>query len=189
MAATMDKTKYKDEAAGIYLRPMAYEDTDCIVAWRNSDAVRSRFIYRETFTREGHEAWIKNMIETGRAVQFIICDCGTDEGLGSVYIRDVDRVHNKAEYGIFIGVETARGRGIGTAAAKLMLQYCFEEAGLHRVYLRVFPDNLRAIGSYEKAGFQREAYLRDDVCIDGVYRDMVLMAAIAPMKKACEMEM
>lgn len=188
MAATMDKTRYTDETSGIYLRPMTYGDTDYIVSWRNSDAVRSRFIYRETFTREGHEAWIKNMIETGKAVQFMICDCSTGQPFGSVYIRDVDRVHNKAEYGIFIGVETARGRGIGTAAAKLMLQYCFEEARLHRVYLRVFPDNQRAIGSYEKAGFQREAYLRDDVCIDGVYRDMVLMAAIAPMKKVCSTE-
>ena len=36
---------YRDTGAGIYLRLMTREDTDRIVAWRNSDAVRKNFIY------------------------------------------------------------------------------------------------------------------------------------------------
>ena len=95
-----------------------------------------------------------------------------------VYIRDIDRHHNKAEYGIFIGEADARGRGVGTAAAKLMLRYCFEEEQLHRVYLRALSENGQAIRSYEKAGFRREGLLRDDVCIEGDYRDIVWMAAV-----------
>ena len=170
---------YQDEKAGIYLRLMTYEDTDLIVTWRNSDAVRRNFIYQELFTREGHENWIRTQVDTGRVVQTIICDIATDRPLGSVYIRDIDRHHNKAEYGIFIGEADARGRGVGTAAAKLMLRYCFEEEALHRVYLRAFADNQQAIGSYERAGFKREGLLKDDVCIDGVYRDIVWMAAVA----------
>lgn len=170
--------EYKDEAAGIYLRLMTAEDTDRIVAWRNKDEVRKNFIYQELFTREGHESWIKNKVETGQVVQMIICDAVTDRPLGSVYIRDIDREHNKAEYGIFIGEDDARGRGVGTAAAKLMLQYCFEEEKLHRVYLRAFADNLQAIRSYEKAGFVREGLLREDVCIHGKYCDIQWMAVI-----------
>lgn len=38
---------YRDTQAGIYLRLMTHEDTDRIVAWRNSDAVRKNFIYQE----------------------------------------------------------------------------------------------------------------------------------------------
>lgn len=170
---------YRDEKVGIYLRLMTYEDTDLIVEWRNSEAVRRNFIYQELFTKEGHENWIRTQVDTGRVVQTIICDIATGKPLGSVYIRDIDRHHNKAEYGIFIGEADARGRGVGTAAAKLMLQYCFEEAGLHRVYLRAFAENKQAIGSYEKAGFVREGLLKDDVCIDGKYRDIVWMAAVA----------
>ena len=170
---------YRDEAAGICLRLMTVEDTDLIVAWRNKDAVRKNFIYQEFFTREGHENWIKTRVETGQVVQMIICDDATGKPLGSVYIRDIDRGHNKAEYGIFIGEDDARGRGVGTAAAKLMLQYCFTEEGIHRVYLRVLATNLQAIRSYEKAGFVREGILRDDVRIDGEYRDIQWMAAIS----------
>ena len=172
------KQEYKDKKTGIYLRLMTAQDTENIVKWRNSDAVRRNFIYQELFTVQGHEAWIENMVNTGKVVQFIICDLKDDRPLGSVYIRDIDRKHNKAEYGIFIGEASARGRGVGTAAARLMLTYCFEEEKLHRVYLRAFSHNEQAIRSYEKAGFEKEALLKDDVCIDGVYYDIVLMAEI-----------
>lgn len=169
---------YKDDKAGIFLRHMNLQDTDMIVKWRNSEGVRKHFIYQEDFTREGHEKWIHTMIETGKADQMMICEIASDKPIGSVYIRDIDQQHHKAEYGIFIGEDTARGRGIGTAAARLMISYAFEERKLHRLFLRVYADNMRAIGSYEKAGFVREAYLRDDVYVDGSYRDIVLMAVI-----------
>ena len=119
-------------------------------------------------------------METGQVVQMVICDLDTDMPLGSVYIRDIDRHHNKAEYGIFIGEASARGRGVGTAAAKLMLRYCFETEKLHRIYLRALAGNEQAIRSYEKAGFQREGYLKEDVRIGEAYRDVVWMAAVNP---------
>lgn len=172
--------KYSD--GNIYLRPMTYEDTDDIVRWRNQDEVRKNFIYQNLFTRQSHENWIKNMVEPGKVVQMVICDEKTDLPLGSVYIRDIDPVHHKGEYGIFIGEAQARGRGVGTAAAKLMVKYGLAELGLHKIFLRVFADNLRAIRSYEKAGFVQEAYLKDEVCIDGKYRDMLFMAVIGEEK-------
>lgn len=166
------------EGKEIYLRSIAMEDTDNIIKWRNSDAVRKNFIYQELFTRQSHAYWMETMVNTGKVVQMIICLKEGDRPVGSVYIRDIDHRHHKGEYGIFIGEADARGKGIGTAAAKLMISYAFEELHLHRLFLRVFADNQQAIASYEKAGFAKEAYLKDDVCIDGVYRDIVLMAVI-----------
>lgn len=171
----------------IYLRKMEYEDTPDIIRWRNSDAVRTHFIYQELFTKESHEHWIRTMVETGKADQLIICmkmQNGQEKPVGSVYIRDIDTAHNKAEYGIFIGEETARGCGIGSMAAELMIRYCFEQLKLHRLFLRVFADNVQAIRSYEKAGFQKEALLTDDVLINGQYHDIVLMGIINPEDKA-----
>ncbi len=171
----------------IYLRRMEYADTDLIIKWRNSDSVRNNFIYQELFTRESHENWIRTMIETGKVEQFIICikeENKEDVPVGSVYIRDIDRQHHKAEYGIFIGEEAARGKGVGSAAAAMMIEYCFKQLKLHRLFLRVFADNGQAIRSYEKAGFVKEAYLKDDVCIQGIYRDIVLMGIINPEEES-----
>ncbi len=162
----------------IYLRPMAEEDTDMIVAWRNKPSVKNYFIYQADFTREGHLYWLHEVVEKGRACQMVICDKADDKPLGSVYIRDIDHTHHKGEYGIFIGEETARGRGIGTQAAKLMIKHGFEELGLHRIYLRALAGNDQAVRSYEKAGFEHEGYLRDDVCINGKYVDIVWMAIV-----------
>ena len=171
-------SEYIDKEVGVYLRFMTYDDTDLIVHWRNTDSVRKNFIYQALFTRESHENWIRTKVETGDVVQMIICETGSERPVGSVYVRDVDRTHHKAEYGIFIGEADARGKGYGTAAAKLMIRYCFEEMKLHRLFLRVYAENQQAIKSYEKAGFEREALLRDDVCIEGKYRDIVLMGIL-----------
>lgn len=177
MEAEKEKT-YLIEGERISLRPMTGQDTDNIIKWRNRDFVRRNFIYQKPFTREGHEGWIRTMIDTGRAVQFIICAKPGGEPVGSVYLRDIDRTHRKAEYGIFIGEENALGKGYGTEAAKLMIRYAFCQEGLHKLMLRVLADNGQARRSYEKAGFVEEACLKEEVFLEGAYRDVIFMAVI-----------
>ena len=170
------------EGKNIYLRPMTGEDTDLIVKWRNEDFVRKNFIYQKPFTREGHLNWVETMVKTGKVVQFIICT-NENKPVGSVYSRDIDETHHKAEYGIFIGEREALSKGYGTEAAKLMIRYAFEERKLHKLMLRVLAGNDRAKKSYENAGFVQEAYLKDDVYLEDGYRDVILMAVINPEKE------
>ena len=59
-----------------------------------------------------------------------------------------------------------------------MIHYAFTELNLHRLYLRVYEDNDRAISCYEKAGFKKEAVLKDDVWVRGEYRNIVLMGIV-----------
>ena len=170
------------EGKNIYLRPMTGEDTDLIVKWRNEDFVRKNFIYQKPFTREGHLNWVETMVKTGKVVQFIICT-SENKPVGSVYLRDIDETHHKAEYGIFIGEREALSKGYGTEAAKLMIRYAFEERKLPKLMLRVLAGNDRAKKSYENAGFVQEAYLKDDVYLEDGYRDVILMAVVNPEKE------
>ena len=160
----------------VTIRPITEADTDNIIRWRNAPSVVEHFIYRTPLTAEAHLNWLHNRVETGDVAQFIIMDGETP--VGSVYLRDIDRVNRKCEYGIFIGEESCRGKGVGSAAAKLALDYAFEKLGMNRVFLRVFADNKQAIRSYEKAGFRYEGTFKDDVIIDGVPYDMVFMAIL-----------
>lgn len=159
---------------------MTVEDTDRIVGWRNNPRVRRNFIYQKPFTREGHLKWIRDKVDTGEVIQFIICEKETDRPVGSVYFRDISEEHHKAEYGIFIGEDDAVGKGIGSETCRLACGYGFREENWHKIILRALSDNKAAIRSYEKAGFVQEAYLRDEVCIDGIYRDVILMGLLNP---------
>ena len=139
----------------IYLRPMTEEDTNLIVNWRNKDFVRKNFIYREDFTPEGHLNWIRTMIDTGKAVQYIIVEKAKNQPIGSVYLRDIDYEKKEAEFGIFIGEKEALGRGFGTSAVKLMSKAAGDELGLERLFLRLIEDNQQAFKAYSAAGYRQ----------------------------------
>lgn len=168
----------EDKEYQVYIRPIEVSDAELIIKWRNSENVKKYFILQENFTLEGQVKWINNIVNNGKAFQFVIVEKASNRSVGSVYIRNVDQIHKKGEYGIFIGEDDARGKGYGTQAAKLIIKYAFNEKKLHRIYLRVFSDNYRAISSYKKVGFNIEGVLREDVYVRGVYRDITWMAIV-----------
>ncbi len=158
--------------AEITIRPITYNDTDDIIRWRNSEYVNARFIDRRMFTKESHEAWLENFVKTGKVAQFIILLDG--KGVGSVYLRDIDYDKKDAEFGIFIGEESARGKGVGTKSASLILEYAFNELKLDKVFLRVYKDNPGAIRSYEKAGFKKTDGI-EKINDNGAIREVIFM--------------
>ncbi len=170
----------------VYLRPITGDDTDNIIKWRNSEAVRPYFIYQKPFTKEGHENWLKTMIESGKGYQFIVCEIEDDRPIGSTYLRDYDREHNKIEYGMFLGADQLKGKGIGTEIAALTLQFAFEQLDVHKVFCRIFSDNVLSVRSCCRAGFVQEGEFKEDVCVNGQYRDMVILAAWNPKHKKAE---
>lgn len=162
----------------IGIRFITKEDTDHILQWRNAPSVIEHFVYRKPLTREEHLNWLETKVTTGEVAQFIIEEVENKIPIGSVYLRDIDNIHQKAEFGIFIGEDAARGKGYGTQATLLILQYAFETLGLNKVTLRVFAENQRAIHCYKKVGFIEDGRFRDDVCINGKFHDMVFMSIL-----------
>lgn len=161
----------------VYLRLMEVSDTEKIVEWRNNPRVRNNFIYQKPFTVEGHLNWIKTQVKPGHVVQFIICEKENGRAVGSVYFRDIDKDKAIAEYGIFIGEDDAVGKGYGTMAAKLALEYAFDKLKLKSVFLRAFEDNISAIKSYNKVGFKLLQDRQDIVTINGSERKVIFMEA------------
>lgn len=163
----------------VTIRKITEKDTENIIRWRNNPRVVENFIIRTPFTAESHLNWYNTRVQTGEVEQFVIVDTESNKDVGSVYLRDIDLNNKKCEYGIFIGEDDCRGKGIGSAAAKLILDYAFEVLKLNRVYLRVFDYNKSAIRSYEKAGFKYEGTFKDDVIIEGKPYNIVYMAILS----------
>ena len=49
---------------------------------------------------------------------------------------------------------------------------------LNKIFLRVFKENLSAIKCYKNCGFLEDGTFREDVLVDGKYRDIVFMSIL-----------
>jgi RimJ/RimL family protein N-acetyltransferase len=80
-----------------------------------------------------------------------------------------------------IGIALGRvyiGRGYGTDAMRVIVEYGFREMGLHRMQLDVAPFNAAGVRAYEKAGFVEEGRRRESVWHDGRWYDEVMMSIL-----------
>jgi RimJ/RimL family protein N-acetyltransferase len=82
-----------------------------------------------------------------------------------------------ATIGIALGREHI-GRGYGTDAMRVIVDYGFREMGLHRIQLLVAPFNAAGIRAYEKAGFVEEGRHRESVWHDGTWYDEIMMSIL-----------
>lgn len=97
-----------------------------------------------------------------RQIKFTVYDLGRPEPtpVGTAMLL-LDLGLDVAEYTVSIGEEAARGRGVGTEATLLVLDYAFHVTGLECVYLTVLEPNTGAITAYERAGFRRQGLRRN----------------------------
>ena len=97
--------------------------------------------------------------------------------VGNIGLFDVRTKDRGATLGIALGREYI-GRGYGTDAMGIIVDYGFREMGLHRIQLSVAPYNPAGIRAYEKAGFVEEGRHRESVLHDGRWYDEVLMSIL-----------
>ena len=101
-----------------------------------------------------------------------------DAPFGDCALIDLDPDNAEVNYRIALDSMASTGKGYGTEATDLVLEYAFETAGLHRVALQVFDFNTQAQRSYEKSGFVREGVWREHLRWDGKWHDAVLMSML-----------
>ena len=166
------------QGESVFLRPITPQDTQDIVRWRNNPEVLANFIDQQTITPQSHEAWLQNYVMTGKVVQFIVVETMSGKSVGSVFLRDIDTLHKHCEYGIFIGEDSARGKGYGTQACRLACCFAFDYLAMQRVFLRVLFNNKSAVRSYEKAGFVPEGVFRKHVFVNGDFADVMFMGLL-----------
>lgn len=102
---------------------------------------------------------------------------GSDELLGFVQLISIHPVHRHGELRIRLSPHHV-GKGYGTQAVRMLCQHGFEDLNMERIFLYVFSDNLRALASYQKVGFQVEGVLRRHSFVGGVFRDVTVMGLL-----------
>jgi len=95
--------------------------------------------------------------------------------IGSVAFLDYDPVQRKAELRKLIGEPGQRKKGLAKEAAGLWIRYGITSLKLKKIYLNTLETDIRNIRLNEGLGFKVEGVLRNEVLIDGVYRDVLRM--------------
>ena len=98
-----------------------------------------------------------------------------DKLIGQCALFSFNHVAHSAELGITIGDKEYWGRGYGTEAIGLLIDYGFRHHNLNRIFLNVNGDNDRAIGAYKRCGFIEEGRLRSHAWSNGQYIDLIYM--------------
>jgi RimJ/RimL family protein N-acetyltransferase len=126
------------------------------------------------------EAELDQLDGSADTILFGIRTRDNDELVGTVGFYEIEWSNQVAWLGMGIGDRGAWGKGYGTEALRLALQYAFDELNLHRLTLTVIDYNERAIALYEKAGFRREGVFREFGQRDGKRYDMYLYGLLRP---------
>ena len=109
-------------------------------------------------------------------IQLVLEYDGNFAGAVSFHTLVLDEA--KAEIGYWI-TANARGKGIATAATKLLTGYGFEKIGFQRIEALVVESNKPSLKVLSNAGYLQEGVLRDkSCCADGSRENMVLFAAL-----------
>jgi len=173
--------KYFKKLVGerIYLSPMNMEDSGIYVKWLNEFNVTDYIANSSRVNSlESVKEWMKNSLNKQEPI-FSIVKLESDEMIGSISLNDIDYIRRNATLGVFIGEDEERGKGYGTEALRLLLDYGFNYFNLNNIMLKVYEFNKIAIKAYEKAGFKEIGRRRKSYFLNGKYYDEVYMDILA----------
>jgi RimJ/RimL family protein N-acetyltransferase len=164
------------ESPRLRLRPPAEQDIDRFVRWFNDPVVIQNLTPSLPVTEIGERGWLRSLCTT-RAKTDIVLVIETKRPrafpIGNVGIHKLDHRNANAEVSVVIGEKRHWGKGLGTEAMALMIDYGFCELNLHRIYTGAFAFNRRSIVMLRKLGFVQEGVQRQAVFANGAYHNIL----------------
>ena len=162
----------------IRLAPLQSRDSATLFRWINDRELVILSAGYHPVHETQHARWMKSAIDRDDAIIFAIRQKRRNRLVGVCQLHSITPVHRHAELQIRIGEKSARGRGYGLEAVRLLVDFAFRDRNLHRVWLRVFATNAAALKTYAAAGFVKEAVFREAAFVDGRFVDVVVMGIL-----------
>lgn len=169
------------ESPRIILRKMTVDDAETYHTWRNDiEVMQSTSPSLDLYLMEETKDFVHHVIlGSSTSKSYMIMDKeSAAKPIGVVALVHIDWKNRNAECIIDIGEKSNWGKGYGAEAMTLLLDYAFLEMNLHRVSLRVFSFNDKAVKLYEKLGFQHEGTARQSLFRGGAWHDIIHMGML-----------
>ena len=157
------------EGSLVRLRIASAADLDYIMATENSPE-NIRFIVPEerSFHRSG--------LSGPDMVHLIVEEQATGERVGFLMVNNLRSPDHEVEWRKVI--INKKGHGYGREAMLLLMAWSFEDLGFHRGWVDCKDFNDRALHLYESVGMKREALLRETLCTNGKYENLVVLGIL-----------
>tara|TARA_Y100000588_G_C13810562_1_gene734919 strand:+ start:92 stop:661 length:570 start_codon:yes stop_codon:yes gene_type:complete len=164
----------------VYLRQLDRSDlNETYLGWLNDSEVTR---YLESRSSPYTKSKLKNYYDQHHGAQDIrflaIVEINSGLHIGNVKLEPINWTHQTAVFGILIGEKSKWGKGYGTEATKLAVEYAFEHLNLRKVSLGVVTTNIAAVKTYEKLGFVTEGTKRQEVIICDKLEDVFWMGLL-----------
>lgn len=157
----------------ILIRPIRRKDLKLIEHWLEDPEGRYFQLSRTT----ARSMPVTELLDSKKHVVGMIV-LPDQKPIGAVAFLDRDPVQKKAELRKLIGDPQYRGRGLAREAADLWIQFGIQGLQLHKIYLNTLDNNIRNIRLNENLGFRVEGILRDEILVDGEYKDVLRMGLV-----------
>jgi RimJ/RimL family protein N-acetyltransferase len=170
----------------VALGPLRHDLLPLYQRW-NNDLATTRTLGRPgPTTLEQEQVAYEAAVRDEHLVMFTVYDAATGQPIGLTYLGEIDDRHRTAEFGLVIGEAAFRGRGYGTEATRLVLDYAFTVRGLHNVGLSVYAYNHAGQRAYARAGFRevgrrRQARRLGSQPWDVIYMDCLATDFVSPL--------
>lgn len=163
----------------VYLRALELEDYKTSIKWRQNELIWQQLGGVKYYVSEnGEKQWVEKAIADSTAIRLAVCLKENDAYIGNVYITNINSNFRSGNSQVLIGNTDYWGQGYAREAYIQLLDYAFNERGLHRVFAHILEDNIASIKMHSKCGFKTEGVLRDSVFKRGVWKNQVVMSIL-----------
>ncbi|MDX1386736.1 MAG: GNAT family N-acetyltransferase [bacterium] len=162
--------------ARLSLRPWKIEDWESLLQYANNRKVwlGLREIFPHPYTQKDAKWWVEHFGDDPRHFNFAIEF--SREAIGGISLHLLEDVHQKtADIGYWLG-EAFWGQGLATEAVTALTQWGFANLDLKRIQAGVYASNKASQRVMEKAGYEREALLKQAIFKAGEIQDEIIYA-------------
>lgn len=157
----------------VLIRPITMEDvTPAYVDWLRDPEVNQYLETSRQQTEKTVREFVKAMIADDSQHLFAICLLPGKHHVGNIKVGPVRKSHKVADVSLFIGDRNAWGKGVATAAIKLVSRHAFDSLAVQKLSASMYTPNTGSARAFEKAGYQREGLRRRHLMKDGEMWDI-----------------
>ena len=156
----------------VNLRPFSRGDIPLITRWINDPGVREFVSIALPQTEKQEEEWFNKL---GSDDKNIVLGIETKDGIliGIMGIHQINWRDRVCTTGAIIGEKKYWGKGYGTDAKMILLDYIFNLLNLHKVCSAVIAYNKRSLNYSLHCGYRIEGRRRGHIFKKGRYWDLI----------------